>query len=44
MPSHINTEIFREKSIEKHGEKYDYSLSDYIKSSVKINIICFEVG
>ena len=40
MPSHINTEIFREKSIEKHGEKYDYSLSDYIKSSVKINIIC----
>jgi very-short-patch-repair endonuclease len=40
MPSHINTEIFREKSIELHGEKYDYSQSNYIKSSVKIDIIC----
>lgn len=40
MPSHINTEIFREKSIETHGEKYDYSQSNYIKSSVKINIVC----
>ncbi len=40
MPSHITTEIFREKSIEKHGEKYDYSQSNYIKSSIKIDIIC----
>ena len=40
MPSHINTKMFREKSIEKHGEKYDYTQSDYIKSSIKINIIC----
>ena len=36
----MNTELFREKSIEKHGEKYDYSQSNYVKSSVKINIIC----
>ena len=40
MPSHINTLIFREKSIETHGEKYDYSQSNYIKSSIKIDIIC----
>lgn len=40
MPSHINTELFRKKSIETHGEKYDYSQSNYVKSSVKINIIC----
>ena len=41
MPSHINTEIFREKSIKMHGEKYDYSQSNYIKSSVKIDkLVC----
>lgn len=39
MPSHINTLVFREKSIETHGEKYDYSQSNYIKSSIKINIL-----
>lgn len=44
MPSHINTELFRKKSIEKHGEKYDYSQSDYIKSSIKVNIICKNHG
>jgi very-short-patch-repair endonuclease len=44
MPSHINTELFREKSIEKHGEKYDYSQSTYIKSSIKVNIICKNHG
>ena len=36
MPSHINTEIFRKKSIEKHEEKYDYSQSNYIKSSILV--------
>ena len=42
MPSHINTLIFREKSIEKHGDKYDYSLN--IKSSIKVDIICKKHG
>ena len=27
-----------------HGEKYDYSQSNYIKSSVKIDIICKKHG
>ena len=44
MPSHINSQVFREKSIEKHGEKYDYSQSNYTKSSVKIDIICKKHG
>ena len=40
MPSHINTELFREKSIEKHGDTYDYSQVEYINTKIKVKIIC----
>jgi hypothetical protein len=38
------TEKFIRKSIEVHGDKYDYSKTDYIKSSEKVIIICKEHG
>jgi hypothetical protein len=37
-------EIFIEKSKNKHGDKYDYSLVDYIDSKTKVKIICPEHG
>lgn len=39
-----NTEDFIEKAKTIHGNKYDYSKTDYIKSSEKIKIICPEHG
>jgi hypothetical protein len=33
-------EIFLEKSKLKHGDKYDYSLINYINSSTKVGIVC----
>lgn len=33
-------DIFVEKSIKKHGDKYDYSLVEYINSREKVKIIC----
>jgi intein-encoded DNA endonuclease-like protein len=33
-------ETFIDKSIKKHGEKYDYSLVDYINSNTKVRINC----
>jgi hypothetical protein len=35
-------EKFIEKAIEVHGDKYDYSLVEYIKSDKKVKIICKE--
>ena len=35
-----NTEYFITKAKEIHGDKYDYSLVDYINSSAKVKIIC----
>jgi very-short-patch-repair endonuclease len=35
-----NTEEFIEKSVIKHGDKYDYSKVDYEDSSKKVHIIC----
>jgi len=35
-----NTKEFIEKAIKKHGDKYDYSIVDYINSNSKIKIIC----
>jgi very-short-patch-repair endonuclease len=35
-----NTNIFIEKSIKLHGNKYDYSLVDYKNNRVKVKIIC----
>lgn len=37
-------EEFIEKSREKHGDKYDYSLVNYVNSSTKVKIICQKHG
>jgi len=34
------TETFIENAIKIHGNKYDYSLVNYIRNNVKVNIIC----
>ena len=39
-----NKDSFIEKSINKHGDKYDYSLVDYINSKTKVKIICTKHG
>lgn len=36
----INTQIFIERAIDKHGNKYDYSKVEYKKSNIKIEILC----
>ena len=36
----FNTEIFIQKSKEKHGDKYDYSLVEYKGTDLKVKIIC----
>lgn len=38
------TEHFIEKAKEKHGEKFDYSLVEYIDSYTKVKIICPKHG
>ncbi len=38
------TNLFIQKAIEKHGDKYDYSLVDYKRASIKIKIICKKHG
>ena len=38
------TEEFINKAKEIHGDKYDYSLVEYIKTKVKVKIICSEHG
>ena len=35
---------FIEKSIKKHGDKYDYSKVEYINNRTKVCIICSEHG
>lgn len=40
MSKIITTEIFIERSLEKHGTLYDYSKSNYIDSGTKITITC----
>jgi hypothetical protein len=39
-----NTTHFIEKARLKHGDLYDYSLVNYLKSSTKVKIICKEHG
>jgi hypothetical protein len=39
-----NTNSFIERSIKTHGNKYDYSKANYIKSNEKIMIICHYHG
>ena len=40
MPKQITTKEFIERSKNIHNDKYDYSLTDYIRSKTKIKIIC----
>ena len=35
-----STELFIKKSQKIHGDLYDYSKVDYIRSNIKINILC----
>jgi hypothetical protein len=35
-----NNNIFIKKAIKKHNDKFDYSLVNYIKSYIKVIIIC----
>lgn len=44
MPLKITTDKFIENSQKIHGDKYDYSQTNYIKSSLKLIIICREHG
>lgn len=36
----LTTEDFIKRAIEKHGNKYDYSLAEYVNGSTKVKIIC----
>lgn len=36
----LTTQVFIARAKNVHGEKYDYSKTRYIKSSIKVNIIC----
>ena len=38
------TEIFIERAINKHGNRFNYSNVEYIKSTLKVKIICEEHG
>ena len=40
----VNTDYFVQKSKEIHGDRYDYSLTEYIDSSKKVDVICKEHG
>ena len=40
----LDTETFIERAKEVHGDKYDYSLVDYVGSKIKVKIICSEHG
>lgn len=40
----LTTSEFIRRSIEIHGDKYDYSRTKYVRSSKKVNIICKEHG
>jgi very-short-patch-repair endonuclease len=40
----LTTKIFIERAISKHGNKYDYSLVEYINMKTKVKIICPDHG
>ena len=44
MAKKKTTEEFIKDSIEVHGDKYDYSKSEYINAKTKIIIICPKHG
>jgi protein-arginine kinase activator protein McsA len=40
MPTKMTTQIFVNKSLERHGDRYDYTLTQYVKSNTKVTILC----
>lgn len=44
MPKKITTEDFIQKSKKVHGDKYDYSITNYINQRIKVVIICKQHG
>lgn len=44
VPRRMTQSEFIEKSIKKHGDKYDYSLVEYINATSKVEIICNRCG
>ena len=44
MPKRLKTEDFIEKATLVHGDEYDYSISEYVLSTVKVKIICRKHG
>lgn len=44
MSKKLTTKEFIEKAIAKHGNKYDYSLTEYVRSRDKVKIICLKHG
>lgn len=44
MSNKVTTESFIQHAIEKHGDKFDYSLSEYVSAKIKIKIICKKHG
>jgi hypothetical protein len=44
MSKQSNTQDFIQKAINKHGNKCDYSLVEYVKSNTKVKIICNKHG
>lgn len=44
MPKPLTKEEFIKKAVEKHDNKYDYSLVNYVNIRTKVKIICQEHG
>ena len=44
MSSKLTSKQFIAKSINKHGDKYDYSLVKYVSSAAKVKLICQKHG
>jgi very-short-patch-repair endonuclease len=42
--NNLNKQMFIERSLLVHGNKYDYSLVDYINTKTKVKIICSKHG
>lgn len=40
MGLNFTTDIFIKRAKEIHGDKYDYSLVDYVNAKTKVEIIC----
>lgn len=38
------TPLFLKKAKERHGDRYDYSLVDYVRNKTKVKIVCKEHG